>query len=145
MERANQKYLADLMELIYQSFTQVQIIRQEVTPDIFILEVDCRYQRYRVVISEIVDQKGRKYAFYLLNDKNMLIVAFDNSPDRVAIELKYGEGWKRHFKERIYHQYCYDRKETMLTPEMTLLDFVNWLKDELEVYISDEQDQGSNI
>ena len=75
----------------------------------------------------------------------MLIVAFDNSPDRVAIELKYGEGWKRHFKERICHQHCYDRKETMLTSEMNLLDFVNWLKDELEVYISDQQDQGSNI
>jgi len=116
------------MELIYQSFTQVQIIRQEVTPDIFILEVDCRYQRYRVVISEIVDQKGRKYAFYLLNDKNMLIVPFDNSPDRVAIELKYGEGWKRHFKERICHQHCYDRKETMLTPRDELARFCKLAK-----------------
>ena len=141
MERANEKYLADLMELIYQRFTQVQIIRQEVTPEVFILEVNCSYQQYRVVISEIVDQNGRKYAFCLLNDKNMVIVAFDNTPDRVAIELKYGKDWKRHFKERTCHQHSYDRKETMLTSEITLSDFVNWLENELEVYISDEQDK----
>ena len=71
----------------------------------------------------------------------MVIVAFDNTPDRVAIELKYGEDWKRHFQERICHQHSYDRKETMLTPEVTLSDFVNRLENELEVYISDEQDK----
>ena len=143
MEKANEKYLADLMELIYQSFTQVQIIRQELSPEIFILEVHCTYQQYRAVISEIVDRKGRKYAYYLLDHKNVVMVAFDNSPDRVAIELKYRQDWKRHFKERVCHQHSCDRKETMLSPEMTLSDFVDWLKDDLEVYISKQIKHGS--
>lgn len=103
MEKAYERYLEGLMNLIYQKFEEVVILRQDVTSELFVLDVNCIYKSYRVIISEIVAQGDRKYAFYLLKD-NSVIVRFDNSPDWRAIRLKYGEDYKNHYHKRQYRK-----------------------------------------
>ncbi|MEW6095040.1 MAG: hypothetical protein AB1567_00740 [bacterium] len=134
MEGKDEYYFERLMNLIYQKFEEVVIIRKDITPQVFILEVNCIYKSYRVVISEIVDLMGRKYAFYILKD-NSIIVGFDNSPDYRAIKLKYEEYFKHHYYERVPHQHTSKKKGIYLTKDMRVEDFIEWLEQELENYL----------
>ena len=98
------------------------------TPDVAILDVECVYQTFRVIISEIIETTRRKYAYLLLDTSNDIVVIFDNSPDWKVAQLKYGTNYRVHHRERIPHQHSYKRQEITLTPEMTLTDFLTWIE-----------------
>ena len=134
MEKKVEYCFERLMNLIYQKFQEVVIIKKDITSEVFILEVNCVYKSYKIVISEIVDPKGRKYAFYLLKD-NLIIVGFDNSPDYRTIKLKHKENYKKYYYERVPHQHTYNKEELYLTQEIQLEDFINWLEKKLDNYL----------
>jgi hypothetical protein len=57
---------------------------------------------------------------------------FDNSPDPRAIRLKYGRIGKEYANEYIPHLHQDDKNHLSLTEEMTVSDFVDWVKTNLD-------------
>jgi len=145
VERRDEKNLGELIELLEGAFEEVHIIQRRATEALFLLRAECRYRNFRVKITEIVDNQGRNYSFYLLRG-DTVIVGFDNSEDRRAQILKYGKrNWKKHFRERVPHLHTFDRKEMRLTDEMSVVDFITWLRDYLDIYLADYPTASSNI
>lgn len=121
MEQRDEKNLGKLINLLTSTFGEVRIIQQGATEALSLLRVD---------------NQGRNYSFYLLQG-DTVIVGFDNSEDRRAQILKYGKrGWKKHFSERVPHQHTFGRQQIQLTEEMTIADFILWLKDGLDTYLA---------
>lgn len=126
-----------MIELLESAFDEVRIIQQRATEALFLLRAECRYQNFRVKITEIGDGQGRNYSFYLLHGDTVL-VGFDNSEDRRAQILKYGKrNWRKHFRERVPHLHTFGRKEMRLTDEIEVVDFIAWLKDHFDIYLAD--------
>ncbi len=137
MERRDEKNLGKLIELLESIFEEVRIVQQRATEALLLLRAECRYRKFRVKITEIVDGQGRNYSFYLLRG-DTVVVGFDNSEDRRAQIMKYGKrNWKKYFRERVPHQHTYDRKEMRLTEEMSVPAFIAWLRDHLDIYLAD--------
>lgn len=136
MERRDEENLGELIELLENTFEDVHIIQKRATGALLLLRARCRFRQFDAVITEIVDDLGRNYSFYLL-ERNWIIVGFDNSEDRRAQILKYGRrNWKKHFQERVPHQHTYDRRQLKLTKEMRVEDFIRWLMNDLDEYLS---------
>jgi len=110
--------------------------RRIVTTDVAILDVECGYKAFRVIISEIIEASRRKYAYLMLNTSNDVVVIFDNSPDWKVAQLKYGVNYQVHSKERIPHRHSYKRQEITLTSEMTLTDFLMWIEHQFPEYLN---------
>ena len=128
MEEPSYKTLDRLISQLSQRFVEVEVKRRVVTPDVDILDVECIYKTFRVIISEIIETTKRKYAYLLLDSSNDIVVIFDNSPDWKVAQLKYGVNYRIHSKERIPHKHSYKRQEITLTSEMTLTDFLMWIE-----------------
>ena len=89
------------------------------------------YGTYRIVISEILSPEGRKYAFYVLDKSDVVVMGFDNSPDYKAVRMKYGDQYRQHIGERVPHRHSHRRESIRVTPEMTLEVFILWVEENL--------------
>lgn len=127
MEEAGIRPFDEVVALLLRTFSRVVIRRRDESAEVCVFEVECVYGDYRVVVSEILTPDGRKYAFYLLDSQNAIVVGFDNSPDRRAAQLRYGPAYRKHIHERIPHRHDLNRLTIHLTVEMTLSDCIAWL------------------
>ena len=59
---------------------------------------------YTIAITEIVTPTARKYSYYLLH-QGEVIIGLDNSPDRKALQLKYGNSYVFHLNELVPHEH----------------------------------------
>jgi len=125
-----------LINQLARKFGEIEVKRRVVTPDVAILDVECVYQTFRIIISEIIEATGRKYAYLLLDTSDDVVVIFDNSPDWRVAQLKYGVNYRVNRKERIPHRHSYKRKEFFLTQEMTLTDFLMWIENQFPKYLN---------
>jgi len=120
-------YLDGLITLVSQRLRQVQVVERGENPDRVLLDLVARYGNYEVRISEILDASGRKYAYYVFQ-AGKIVVGFDNTPDPLALRLKFGREARRHWRERIPHCHLQNKTKTELTVEMTCQDFLDWLE-----------------
>jgi hypothetical protein len=120
-------YFADIVELVQASFDNVSYTIDS-TPQRSILRLEATYVSYRVLITELFNERVRKYRYYLLKG-NYVEVGFDNSPDPRTLRLKYGNISRIHAGagEFIPHLHLKDKSELVLTEEMTVPQFVDWL------------------
>jgi len=70
-----------LINQLARKFGEIEVKRRVVTSDVAILDVECSYQTFRVIVSEIIETTRHKYAYLLLNTSDDVVVIFDNSPD----------------------------------------------------------------
>jgi hypothetical protein len=136
MEKPSYETLDRLISQLAQNFGEIEVKRRVVTPDVAILDVECVYHTFRVIISEIIETGKRKYAYLLLDTSNDVVVIFDNSPDWKVAQLKYGVDYRTHCREWIPHQHSYKRQEINLTTEMTLTDFLTWIENQFPKYLN---------
>lgn len=127
MEEARVRPFDDVVALLLRTFSRVDVRRRDESPEVSVFEAECVYGDHRIVVSEILAPDGRKYAFYVLDSQNALVVGFDNSPDRRAARLRYGPAYREHIHERIPHRHDFARQTLRLTAEMPLSDCIEWL------------------
>lgn len=102
----------------------------DTTPERAILRLQAIYGHYQVFITEVLDQEGRTYRYYVLS--GMWVEAgFDNSADARALRLKYGRIGRDHAGETIPHLHRADKTQLELTEEMTVNRFLQWLQEHL--------------
>ncbi|MCW5851617.1 MAG: hypothetical protein KIT87_16205 [Anaerolineae bacterium] len=124
-------YFADIVQAARQAFEQVDAT-VDATPARAILRLEARYGIYRIIVTELLDSSVRKYRYYALRD-HIVEVGFDNSPDPRALRLKYGRIGEQHVGELIPHMHLANKTTLHLTDELTLQDFVAWLKQHLPI------------
>ncbi|MDM8526845.1 hypothetical protein QUF58_01425 [Anaerolineales bacterium HSG24] len=106
----------------------VNSIKQNIDMHRAIIDIEATWQKYRVVIQEIHRPDNTiRYSYYLFTEDNQLKHGFDNSCDRKAIRLKYGETWREHLQAEIPHQHDHNRQVTLTDEPMTYEKFVVWL------------------
>ena len=122
------KHFETILKLAAAELTEVRVIRHDISSARAILDIEARWGIYRIVISEIHrNNRNVRYAYYVLNQENQIVHAFDNSPDNVAIKQRYQAQWKAHLYAEIPHQHDSSGR-LELTPEaMTFEAFVAWL------------------
>ncbi len=125
-------YFDQLIHLIRQYLRSERIVRYEIGEQRALFDIESLWDTYRIVLSEIHRPDGsRRYAYYVLDNGNQLIVGFDNSADAQAIRLRYGDEWRQHIHEEIPHTHDVNR-QIRLTDEMTVQRFFEWLQTELQ-------------
>jgi hypothetical protein len=122
-------YFADVIQLVRATFTNVEV-EIDTTPVRALLRIQARYGLYRIFITEVSDDSGRKYRYYVLRE-NEVVVGFDNSPDPRALRLKYGQIGEEHIGEAIPHVHRENKTQLLLTEGITCADFVHWLNQQL--------------
>jgi len=126
LERTTTKYFAGVITTAQASFEEVEYVT-DITPKRAILRIVAKYGLYLVLITELLSDDVRKYRYYVLRE-NWVEAGFDNSPDARAIRLKYGRIGEQHAREYVPHLHLENKSQLILTEEMTITAFVNWLK-----------------
>lgn len=121
------KYIERIINQVSEKLEKVQVTDCDQNPDRLMLNISACHGEYDIRISEIMDADGRKYAYYVLR-KGKIIIGFDNTPDSLALYLKFGSEAKKHRNERIPHCHLENKTKTELTEEMTCQDFLSWLE-----------------
>jgi hypothetical protein len=124
-------YFAHIVETAQANFQQVNHTI-DITPKRAILRLEGNYGQYRILITELFSDELRKYRYYVLQG-DWVEAGFDNSPDPRAIRLKYGRIGKEYANEHIPHLHRDDKNQLFLTEEMTFVNFLDWLKNNLEI------------
>ena len=131
MEQKGQKHIAELKEFVRKHFSNVKIVEEDYSKTWALIEIDCHYSDYRIIISEILMQEKRRYAYYVLKE-DKVFVGFDNAPDPIVIKLKYPENYKEHRYALVPHTHGIEKDTVSLTDkEMDYREFYNWLKENL--------------
>jgi hypothetical protein len=119
-------HFVGIIELAQATFEEVEYVT-DATPERAILQLQAKYDRYRVFVTELFSDEVRKYRYYVL-DGDWVEAGFDNSPDPRAIRLKYGRIGKEHAGEYVPHLHQKDKAQLTLTKEMSFTTFIVWLK-----------------
>lgn len=120
MDRQARPYLERLLNQIRRTFTDVEVRNFDVSETRAVLEVRCTYGDKTIAVTEILTPNVRKYSYYLVQAGEVLI-GLDNSADRRALRLKYGQDFAQHIHEPVPHRHVADQVE--LTDEMTFAEF----------------------
>lgn len=100
------------------------------TPARSILRLEATYSAHRIFVIELIADRTRKYGYYVLRGQ-WVVAGFDNSPDPRAIRLKYGKIGSEHAGELIPHLHRANKRELVLTGEMTFEAFADRLHENL--------------
>ena len=124
MDGQVERYLDQVFDLARQHFSDLQMVARAVTDEWGLIQLRGNFRDLDIAITEVMRPTGRKYSYYLLKDGRVLL-GLDNSPDRKALRLKFGETFSQHLYELVPHQHAEDKLNLKLTEEQTLEDFVN--------------------
>ncbi len=117
MDAAAKRHLEQLLTLARAAFSDVVVIRLDVSEERALLRLKCRCGT-----AEIVTLTTRWYSYYRLREGKVLR-GYDNYSDRPALRLKYGREFTQHLYEPIPH--LHEAGEVTLTGEMTFVEFVS--------------------
>jgi hypothetical protein len=121
-------HIETLIAQAQQLLADVRIIRHDVGLHRALIDLEGQGSRYRIIVSEVHRADGSvRYAYYVLDSDNRLVYGFDNSPDTLAIKLKYGVDWKSHLHEETPHQHDASGNLMLTTDPMTFQMFIDWL------------------
>lgn len=102
-------------------------IEQDYSVKRALLKISGNFRKFKVRITEVVDEDKRKYAYYLIKN-DFVIIGFDNAPDIRALKIKYGEDYGHHHDERIPHFHGKRKESTELTKEISFKEFMENIK-----------------
>lgn len=104
------------------------VLRNEIGLNRSLIDLEGTWHHLRIIVSEIHRPDGSvRYAYYVLDGRNHMIIGFDNSSDIQAIRLLYRNDWRNHLQEEIPH--CHNnRGEVSLTEPMSFDLIFSWLK-----------------
>ena len=126
------KHIEALIAHVEQWLTDVHIIRHNESLSRALIDLEGQWREYRIIISEIHRADNRvRYADYVLDSDNRLVHGFDNSPDILAIKVKYDAEWKSHLHEEIPHQHDKNQNLTLTSTPMTFEIFIEWMNKNL--------------
>lgn len=128
MDKGAREYLEAILKAIKTNFFNVEVQDFDFTAKRGYLKVTATYQDFSVSIREVINSKGREYSYYLLSQKNEVILGLDSSPNLHALKLKYGKNFSQHKNEWVPHQHTENKKITELTEEKTIFEFVQMIK-----------------
>ncbi len=132
MARSPEEHIEKLTTQAQQQLTDVRVIRRNVAESRALLNLEAIWRGYRIVIQEIHRaDSSMRYSYYVLDENNIIVWGFDNSPDRRAIKLFYGINWKAHQHKEVPHQHDANGNVTLTSTLMTFEIFVEWLFDTL--------------
>ena len=131
MVQAPTKYIKKILGQLSDKLDRVTVTEHDENPERVMLNISACYGDYDIRISEIEDAKGRKYAYYAIIE-GQIVIGFDNSPDALALRLKFGSAAKDHWHERVPHCHKENKTQTELTDEITCQDFLDWLERNLQ-------------
>lgn len=123
MEEQAKQHFEQILTLARQYFENIQIKAYDISEQRALLRIEAIFGKRRVALTEIVRTAGRAYAYYLL-DEDQVILGWDNAPDRQALRLKYGKDFITHIHDEIPHQHLQDGTVT-LTFEKTFVEFLD--------------------
>lgn len=131
MDQYTTEHFASIVATAQTTFEYVSYVT-DVTPRRAILRLQGQYGSYRVFGTELFSNGMRKYRYYILRG-DWVEAGFDNSPDPRAICLKYGQIGSEHAGEPVPHLHRENKTELSLTDEMTCADFIDWLKENIQL------------
>jgi len=126
LETKTTGYFNTIISEVIDFFSDVEYTG-DYTPQRAILRINATYKDHRVFISELISPDYRKYTFYILKD-NYVVAGFDNSQDIRAIKLKFKKPPDNDIDRLIPHLHLKNKTVLELTDEITLTDFINWIK-----------------
>ena len=92
-----------------------------------LLKISGKFETFEVNVTEIIDEKKRKYAYYLIN-KGVVEYGCDNAPDIKALKIRYGKDYSKHLNEPIPHSHGKGKNITELTGEIDAKEFFEKIK-----------------
>ncbi|MBU0703191.1 MAG: hypothetical protein KKC18_04925 [Chloroflexi bacterium] len=122
MDTAAKRHLEQLLTLARAAFSDVVVIRHDISEERAILRLKCRCGTDDIHVTEIVTPTTRWYSYYRLREGKVLR-GHDNYSDRPALRLKYGQEFTQHLYEPIPH--LHEAGGVTLTDEMTCAEFVS--------------------
>jgi len=126
LDEKTSRHFDSIIRLAQSSFEQVEF-EVNSTPERSILNIQVEHGQYRILVTELLSDKMRRYRYYVLRGE-WVEAGFDNSPDPRAIRLKYGKIGKEHAGENIPHLHLDDKGRLSLTEEITFTAFVEWFR-----------------
>lgn len=102
-------------------------IEEDISVKRALLKISGKYGSFEVKVTEIIDEKKRKYAYYLIN-KGVVEYGCDNAPDIKALKMRYGKDYSRHLHEPVPHSHDKGKKTIELTDEMDTKEFFEKIK-----------------
>jgi hypothetical protein len=120
------EYLDSLIDFVQSNFEDVRITLRDESSKRAVLNLECKYKTYRIVIREIITSTGRIYSYYILSEAKV-IYGFDNAADATALRLKYAENVRYHQSELTPHCHTEGKQMLMLTEEYTCQKFFEWI------------------
>ena len=121
MDTAAKRHLEQILISARAAFSDVIVIRHDISEERAILKLECRWETNDIRITEIVTLNVRWYSYYQLREGKVLR-GYDNYSDRPALRLKYGREFTQHLYEPIPH--LHEADEITLTDEMTFAEFI---------------------
>jgi hypothetical protein len=109
------------------SFLKNIKIEEDVSIQRALLKISGKYETFEVKVTEIIDGKKRKYAYYLIN-KGVVEYGCDNAPDIKALKMRYGKDYAKHLHEPIPHSHGKGKNTIELTDEMDAKEFFEKIK-----------------
>ena len=120
------KYLDDLIDFVKSKFEDVCITLRDESIKRSLLNLECKYKTYRIVIREVITSTSRIYSYYILSETK-IIYGFDNAPDATALRLKYAENARYHQGKLTPHCHTEDKQMLILTEEYNCQKFFEWI------------------
>ena len=126
MENAIRRHFNEIIEDAKAVLEDVEI-EQDYSVKRTLLKISGNIRNLKVMITEVLDEDKRKYAYYLINN-DLVVLGFDNAPDIRALKIKYGKNYVYHIEERIPHFHGKEKKNTELTKEISFKEFLEKVK-----------------
>lgn len=102
-------------------------IEEDISVKRALLKISGKYESFEVKVTEIIDEKKRKYAYYLIN-KGVVEYGCDNAPDIKALKMRYGKDYSEHLHEPTPHSHGKGKKKIELTDEIDAKRFFEKIK-----------------
>ena len=121
MESDAAHHLEQILNRVRQVCSNVVVREYDISEQRALLQLTAEFNGYRIAVTEIVRATSRGYAYYLLRG-TLVVIGWDNAPDRLALRLKYGKDFTQHLYQEIPHEH---RGESVaLTHEKTMDEFL---------------------
>ena len=127
MDNKIRMHFDEIKSVIRRKFSTVEVILDDISIERAILKLKASQGDYIIAITEIVTTTNRKYSYYLLH-QGQVIIGLDNSSDRKALQLKYGNSYVFHLNEVVPHEHSQGKTSLKLTEEKFFQDFIEILE-----------------
>ncbi|MFP4420075.1 MAG: hypothetical protein ACLFRG_05980 [Desulfococcaceae bacterium] len=127
MDTAAYPHFDELIHIAEKAFQDV-LCHLDTTPKRALLTLRGKYEFCEIFVTELRAGRERKYRFYAIRE-GTVAAGFDNAPDPRALRMKFGKINPKNIGTPIPHLHLDNKTRLVLTEEITLSDFVQWLRE----------------